>query len=210
LIIGIYDILLTPLTTSLMTEVLLKLVEQLNSSVFMLFLILIVTGITVYKLGYWKNKFDTHDKRVEKIEGLAEKVTALTVKVDLIYQNTNPNAPLRAHSPVSLTPIGNEISKNIDADKIFKKYSNKLMGEVEKKSPNNAYDIQQSSILVAKSIMINMLEEVELVKIKQEAFDRGLLTEDIMSVFGVLLRNEILKHKGISLAEVDKNSPKEN
>jgi len=42
----------------------------------------------LYKLGEWKNKFDTHDKRVEKIEGLAEKVIALTVKVDLIYQIT--------------------------------------------------------------------------------------------------------------------------
>jgi len=42
--------------------------------------------------------------------------------------------------------------------------------------------------------------------IKQEAYSKGILVSDILSVFGVLLRNYILDSKKISISEVDKHS----
>lgn len=190
-----------------MKEIVLALIGQLNSSVFVLLLILLLAGVLLYKMGTWTQKFKTHDGKVEKLENLAEKVVSLTTKIDLIYQYTNPNAPLRAQSPVALTPVGHEISTNLRAGDLFNKYSARLISEVEKTAPNNAYDIQQASLQIAKSKMINMLDESELVKVKQEAFNRGILTEDVMGIFGIFLRNEILRQKGISLAEVDAHTP---
>ncbi|MGE3278509.1 MAG: hypothetical protein AB7J40_01755 [Candidatus Altimarinota bacterium] len=190
-----------------MQQLLLALVGELNSSVFVLFVILGIVVYGTYRLGCWHTKFDVHDKRVEKIEGLAEKVVSLTTKVDLIYQNTNPNAPLRSNSPLSLTKIGEQILLAVDAENIFSKYSDRMISEVEKMSPNNAYDIQQASLDVARTKMIDLLDSKELSLIKQEAFNRGILVEDVMSVFGYLLRNHILDIKGIPLTDVDKHDP---
>jgi hypothetical protein len=43
--------------------------------------------------------------------------------------------------------------------------------------------------------MKEFLSDEELLKVKNEAFDRGLLIDDIISVFGVLLRNKLLTNK---------------
>jgi hypothetical protein len=57
---------------------------------------------------------------------------------------------------------------------------------------------------VARESMENLLNEEELTAVKDEAFARGLLVEDIMSIFGILLRNKVLEEKKIPIAEVDK------
>lgn len=192
----------------LMKELALAIVAQLNSSVAVLFLVLIITCVVLYKLGYWSHKFAAHDRRVEHIEGLAEKVVSLTTKVDLIYQFVNPHSPVKAASPISLTPSGKAIAENINAASIISKYGESFCTEVEKMPAKTAYDIQQASMEFARHRMLNMLNEDELVKVKQEAFNRGIPLEDVMSVFGVLLRNHILEKKGIPIAAVDEQSPK--
>lgn len=121
-----------------------------------------------------------------------------------IYQFTNPKALMQSNSPLGLTPFGEGISLALEANKTFEKYAEKLVAEVEKMSPDNAYDIQKCSLEVARSKLLSMVEEKELAKIKQEAFDRGILAEDILNIFGLLLRNHVLNKKGIPLAEVDK------
>ena len=68
-----------------MQEILLKLIEQLNGAVVVLLLILMACFWCIYKLGFWSHKFFEHDKKVDKLEGMSEKVVALTTKVDLIY-----------------------------------------------------------------------------------------------------------------------------
>lgn len=189
-----------------MQEIFLELIRQLNSSVLVLFLILVIVCIVLFKLGEWTNKFKTHDEKVEKLENMADQVISLTTKVDLIYQFTNPHSPIKSHSPLSFTSVGEAILKNIDANGIFEKYKSVLVLEVEKMvSDGNAYDIQQAALSVARSKMLGMLNEQELIKVKDEAFQQGLLIEDIMGVFGLILRNQILNPKGIPLAEVDKH-----
>lgn len=123
----------------------------------------------------------------------------------MINQFTNPNAPTKSQSPISLTPVGLKISENIGATNIFEKHKEKLLNAVDSKCPKTAYDIQFVSFEVAKNDMINFLDEQDLLVVKNEAYNRGILVEDVMGVFGVLLRNEILKIKGIPLAEVDKD-----
>jgi hypothetical protein len=52
-----------------------------------------------------------------------------------------------------------------------------------------------------------VLNDIELLNAKEYAYSKGLRLEDLSSVLGVLLRNEILKSKGISVSEVDEHSP---
>ncbi len=190
-----------------MDAVLTKLIEQLNTSVFVLLVILGAAFYSIYRIGKWTEKFSAHDEKIKSVDGIAEKIIVLTTKIDLIYQNTNPRALVAAHSPISLTPIGKEIADKIGADRIFESHLSPLVSAVDTESPKNAYDIQVVSMKVAKEKMLSLLNEKDLTIIKDEAFTKGILVEDVMSVFGVLLRNKILSNKGIPIVEVDIHDP---
>lgn len=195
-----------------MAGILLKIIEQLNSSVFVLIALLILTMYFIYKAGGWIEKYRQHEKRMDTFEtdfkSLARDLHEMTVKVGLIYQNTNPNSTVRSMSPLQLTEIGRDVMENINAQEIFNKYRERLISEVDVSSPQNAYDIQQRAIQVVKTTLPDLLNEDELVKLKQEAFQRGSILEDILIVFGILLRNTILKERNISIADIDKYDPK--
>jgi hypothetical protein len=60
---------------------------------------------------------------------------------------------------------------------------------------------------VASEQFPGVLNDIELLNAKEYAYSKGLRLEDLSSVLGVLLRNEILKSKGISVSEVDEHSP---
>lgn len=184
-----------------------KLIDQLNSSVFVLLAILACTGWALYKIGCWTAIFKHQDDKINKLEALSEKIIELKTKVELIYNNTNPRRTVAAYSPISLTDIGKEIADKIKANIVLEKYISKLASEVEAEKPKNAYDIQMASMKVAKEKMITLLSEDELSVVKQEAYNRGIIVEDIMSVFGVLLRNHVLNQKGLPISDVDKHTP---
>lgn len=189
-----------------MDAIISRLIANINSSVFVLIVILVVAFYLVYMAGKFKEKFFHHEKKLNNIELYSEKIIELKTKVDLIYQNTNPNKLVAAHSPISLTTIGEEVSKKINAEKILRSHLKTLIHEVEKETPRNAYDIQIVSMNVAKEKLLPLLNESELNAIKDEAFARGLLVEDVMSIFGVLLRNSVLHQKNIPIADVDKHA----
>lgn len=90
----------------------------------------------------------------------------------MIYQNTNPNKTIQVHSPISLTSLGKDIKNKINGAGIFAKYKRKLCDFVEKTNIKNAYDIQTESF-------------------KDEAFYRGMIVEDVIAIFGVLLEKSI-------------------
>ncbi len=188
-----------------MIQILLGIIQQLNSSVFVLLGILVVTGILLFKVGKWSEKFLTHEKKIDKVESLSEKVIELKTKVELIYQNTNPNRLIEARSPISLTSKGRELSDTIRANEILNKHLVPLEERVNSENPKNAYDIQMSSLKVAKEQLISMLDEEDLNLIKDTAYQNGLIVDDLMGIFGVLLRNHILNKKGLPIADIDRH-----
>lgn len=188
-----------------MESVIAKLIEQLNSSVFVLLAILGVIFWTLYKIGSWKEIFKQHSDKIVKIQDLSDKLIALAVKVDLIYENTNPRKTVEARSPIALTASGKEIAANLEAEKLLKKYIRKLEAAGDFKDVNDAYDIQSSAMKIAKEKMITFLDEDELALVKKEAYSRGIILEDVMAVFGVLLRNHVLEEKKIPVSDVDEH-----
>ncbi len=176
---------------------------------FVLLAILVVAAITLYRLGAWKERFFNHDRRVEKIEAIHDTVIELKTKVQLIYDNTNPRAVTRAASPVALTDLGREIAVKIEAKEIFQRYLPVLLDKVNVVCPKsaNAYDIQAAAMDIAKKKLPDMASAEEINLIKNEAFARGILAEDIWTIFGIYLRDHILEARGIAVADVDKHDP---
>lgn len=189
-----------------MEAVFTKLIEQLNSSVFILLVILGIAFYFIFLFGKWSQKFLHHEDKINNFQGLSDKIIELKTKVDLIYQNTNPNKLVASHSPISLTEMGKAMADTINADKILSEHIDSLVKEVELDAPKNAYDIQVVSMKVAKEKLLSYLNENNLNAIKDEAYAKGILVEDIMTIFGVLLRNQILKNKGIPISDVDVHS----
>lgn len=189
-----------------MTQVLIKILEQLNSSVFVLLGICFIAAVGLYRIGKLVEKFTHHDKKIDRLSNLSESVIELRTKIDLIYLNTNRNSPIMSRSPISLTPIGEEIVTNVSASAMLEKYFAQLEAEVDKCKPSNAYDIQMTAMDVVKTKMLKMLDDREITSLKQEAYNRGSLVEDIMLVFGVLLRNKILNKRGMPVSDVDKHA----
>lgn len=190
-----------------MEEIFKKLIDQLNSSVFVLLGILAASYWAVGHIARLIEKFSHHQTKIEKFDGLHDRMVELKIKVDLIYQNTNPNKTVAAASPISLTPIGKEIGVSISADKILEKYVGQLSDLVNASCPKNAYDVQVAAMAVVKEKMMQMLNADELNAIKAVAYSKGLLVEDVMSIFGVLLRDVALKQKGFPVSDVDKGPP---
>lgn len=190
-----------------------------------------VVGI-VYRIGRLSERFEHHEKHFEKFNNATERIVEidtrtahnekqinkyatlphtlikLETKMDMVLSFVNPNSPIKAQSPISLTHIGTAIANNLDANKILSRYKDKAKSEVDIESPQNAYDIQMAAMKVAKEKLLSFLADDELEAVKKEAFARGLSLEDIMSVFGVLLRDCILEEKGIPITDVDHHAPK--
>lgn len=185
-----------------------SLATHLNSSVFVLLGILFSSFVVVYKmaifLGKWQERLFSQDKRLDKVESIYEKVVMLETKTQLIYENTNRNRAYMTASPIKLTDIGIDIVKKIEGDKMFMRYSSRLKENLEEKNPVHPYDIQMVSINVAKGVMPKIANEADINAVKQQAFEYGILDEDIWGIFGIFLRDKILEERGLLVADVDK------
>src|SRR5688500_12621816 len=102
-----------------MQDIFMGLLDKLNSSVFVLIAILILTFVMLFKIGkwfgQWSEKFSQQDQKLTNLSNMSEKVIVMQTKIDLIYQLVNPNAPIKAASPISLTKVGEEIAARINA-----------------------------------------------------------------------------------------------
>ncbi len=190
-----------------MAEIFVRLSDQLNSSVFVLLVMLIAVGYGLLKIGGWAEKFLHLNQKIDGALSMEKTVIRLEQLTELIYSNTLKNPVVQAHSPISLTPTGSEGNESIGLDAVLTREFSKLSGLVEEKSPKNAYDIQVESMRVANEQFAKSLSESELNKAKAFAYAKGLRLEDLASILGVLLRNEILNAKNIPVSEVDDHTP---
>lgn len=201
-----------------MQEVFLKLIEQLNSSVFLLLLMLVlVVWIAIFSTKHitrMQERSRTIDEYINTSEKKSEERFKILIEVktivDLIRQNTTKTPAIGPGSPMTLTEVGKEIVKNIEANTILERHIEKLEEIVSESNPMNAYDIQTVSIKASRERLIKLLDENELIKVKKEAYKKGMMVEDVLSVFGILLRNHILNKKEISISDVDEHEPSRN
>ena len=69
---------------------------------------------------------------------------------------------------------------------------------------DNAYDIQQMAKQWADDRLPDLMEERDLNRIKNIAFENGLQLSIILrTVIGLLLRDRALRQKGIPLEQID-------
>ena len=165
-----------------MNAILSKLIDQLNSSVFVLLMLLAAAFYACIKITNivtkWTAKHDRNDDKITrietKIENMNETVIATRERVQIIYEHVIQRGPLAgSSSPISLTSQGKEVAGEIGAEEIFNKNLKSLINKVNEENPQTAYDIQTVSFKVANDEISKMLTHEEMDRIKQSAFNRG-------------------------------------
>ncbi len=173
-----------------------------------------------FKSGGFFKEFSFLKERVKKVEEKAEEIEKkvveehdliieLKTKVDLIYKFAQPNIPMKPSSPMALTPVGLEISKKIKAKEIFDRVKVVFISNfIKENAQNNAFEIQQNSIEWAKKDLKKLLTKEEIDIFDKESYNRGLLPEDVFSILGLYLMEEVFSSLNIDHVKSTNTIPK--
>lgn len=164
--------------------------------------------------GKFDNKFNQMEEKFEKkfdrIEGkfadIKDDLSVIKAFIELQKDKVNPMA--QRQSPIRLTEIGNNIDKEIDASGLVDKYWGIISDEVNKKLQDNCnpYDIQVASFEVGDTYQ-KIISSEELDRIKINAYNHGYDLMMYELLFGIIIRDKVLKERGISTDDVDKYDP---
>jgi phosphopantetheinyl transferase (holo-ACP synthase) len=168
-------------------------------------LLIFVAAVAFYAAWQASKHLTKCEMRHSNIDG---KISAIGEDVKMLVEKIVGNALLQAKSPITLSDKGKLVAEEIEAEKIFAAHSNELIKKVEEEMPANAlaYDIQEAAFKVAQSELPKLITKKEMAIIKDSAFNRGDNILMMWPIFGVILRDKILKDKGIELSETDKQS----
>jgi hypothetical protein len=181
-----------------------------NYSLFDLLAAIISGGIVSFlvasvKLGKYTQMVDDLKDDVSSIKKeLRELENKLTKCETQIEERTSPMSGLtKRKSPVSLTDKGEQLLKASGADKFILENQSELIEDIRKNNPTTAYDVQEYSKEVVKSLK----DSPKIVDLKNFAFKEGIELEAIFIVMGVYLRDIALPILGYTKEEVDKSDP---
>lgn len=163
------------------------------------------------------NKFTQMEEKIEKKFDRAEskfdeiKDSLSVIKAFIENQKDKTNPFAQRQSPVKLTPKGIEVEKEIQAEALIDKYWDYISREVNERLQNNCnpYDIQVASFEVGDMYQ-QFISNEELDKIKINAYNHGYNLDVYELLFGIIIRDRILKDRNIDPYEVDKHDPNIN
>lgn len=192
-----------------MQEIVLQLIAQLNSSVAILMLLVILAFWATYKLGGILKSFNFFEKNNSKFESnidtIKNDLSEAKATVNLLYQAHLKT--IESHSPINLSEIGKKISSEINAEQIVINHWDEIKSKIDSMNVNNPYDVQTISLDLSKGYLQTILTEDEKSKIKNIAFEKGMNLLQIYPILGVIIRDKILQEKNIKIEDIDKHDP---
>lgn len=187
-----------------------KLIDQLNSSIFILLALLVIAFWVVWKLSdvvsQFKHQKEKNTKIDNTLDSIKETMFAVKATTDLLYQNHL--STVQSHSPLSLTTVGNAISTDLKIDEKVAMSWDKIQAILEAKKLSNPYDIQTVAMELATSCFETIFSEEQRNEIKLYAYQKGKNLLEIIPIIGIIIRDKYLKEKNIPTETIDKYAPK--
>lgn len=154
----------------------------------------------------WETKLSHVDKLDSNITIIKEDMAIIKAFITVYNEMNNPFA--KKNSPIQLTPKGEQVSKDLDINKILALHWNEIETDIEKalKQDYNPYDIQQEAIVIASKIQDYLTNE-EIEKMKIYAFKHGHNLTTYNLLIGVHIRDIYFKKHNINIEDVDKHGP---
>ena len=123
-----------------------------------------------------------------------------------IFITSRPSSVAESKSPLSLNSNGEKLAKELDAEKIIDRNFQELRRSVDAEELNNAFDVQQVAMSVARNFFASQKDDDLIIKAKDIAYNKGLPSLDLYTIFGILLRDKILEERGLVPNDIDKNT----
>ncbi len=141
----------------------------------------------------WKGAVDT-DRNFFKefMKEVKDDIRTINNNINKILFRSAFQVFIEGKSPLGLTEQGKEVSKELNAVTWAKKAAETTKDEVKNKE---AYNIQEFSFEYASKDEHYDTEELQL--ILDYAYSNGILKENVQSVFGIELRDELLDIMGL-------------
>lgn len=173
--------------------------------------------VVVLLLAFWLVYYITHRVTcIQKDHSILEKSTQKTeshideIRRDLSYIKgsidiVKSGAPtlMQSHSPISLTDIGREVAKELEADILIGRNWDKISTSLLNVKDKSAYDIQEYCIETA-SVEPDLFFDAHTQHfIKDFAFKKGMPIQLYLRLLGVIIRDRYFEEKGINVTEVD-------
>lgn len=158
-----------------------------------LFVVAAVSGLAalIFKAGVWKSKVDSGMSGAEKsMEGFRSEMRDFMreIRSDIkkIFNRLSPTTG--SGSPISLTELGEKVSREIDAPEWARRMAPAFLDEVKGRSP---YSIQEfcMDFCTSKYKPDDDLKN----RFEQCAFDNGIDLDSVLRVLGVELRDRLFE-----------------
>jgi len=192
-----------------MSALFLELIQQLNSAVWALLVILIVAFVAVWKVGQIVEKFRTFKDENKDIRGDIKEIksTLTTVKAttDLLYQAHLQT--VKPGSPLKLTEIGETIARDLSIDAKLANHWEHINEMFSGASVQNPYDVQVAALNVARDCFEKIFSPTEQGEIKTYAYNHGKNLLEIYPIIGIKIRDKVLSLRGIKPEEIDAHDP---
>ena len=151
-----------------------------------------------------KNKEDA-DEKFNKIAEQLKPLSKIDERVNILYKAKLNINLTQAQSPVQLTEQGEEIAKDLESYALIEKYKNEFKQKMNNIADLNPYRIQQECKRVIENYFKDIVEDSLIKSIENRAFNEGILFDDLLSIYIIILRNKILAEKGIEVKTIAKD-----
>ena len=150
------------------------------------YLVALGTVSILVSIGIWIG-------RMEYFRGTVEK-TLVEIRADIgkIFDLLSRASVVSSESPIKLTDLGRTISGELDADKWAEERVARLKDELQGKSP---YEIQEYCFEFAKGN--TEYDPILVTNMQASAYNHGLELDQVKRVFGVALRDALMKSLGL-------------
>ncbi len=138
---------------------------------------------------------------------MKDEMTAMKDRIDKIYEKLFDIELVKSKSPTQLATKGEKFAKELKAYELIKKHKSQFMKKIENIEKLNPYTIQQESKRVIYNYLRKMISDDDLLIIENKVFQEGILFDDILPVYSIILRDEILKDRGLGIKHIDKYDP---
>jgi hypothetical protein len=188
-----------------MEAIFLKLIDQLNSAVVVLVIVLFIAFWATFKMGSIISLFNSFKEKNKEFDTgigfIKDNLATIKATTDLLYQAHL--STVKSHSPISLTEIGTNISSALRIEDKVTNHWEVIREEIEKKSPASPYDIQNMALELSRHCFDFIFNDAEKIEIKNYAYSTGINILEIYPIIGVIVRDRYLKEKNIPVTAVD-------
>ena len=152
---------------------------------------------TIFFTGVWVGKVNSDRTSFKEfMSEIREDIKAIREDIKNIFSRLPPNL-ISSGSPIKLTDLGEKVSETTNAKEWATIAAKELF---EKTQGKDALDIQQFSFDHAQNFEP---EEALLKDMRSIAYDSGVSLDKIREVFGVELRDQLLKLHKMESSELD-------